>query len=260
MGTLFLSFTIAIGGAIGLVTMSKLFDLETYTTRIFPLIPILYALIYEALERGRNGKGSKAKPVIHPSEAKEEMKAGAKLLFKNITAGRIIIDVAVSFAIKFSVEILLVLLFLAITGQTFQGLYGTFGIETVGRFLRGDHPWLEGSESLYILGLIAVLTSFGTGVWIGHTSEGKAILEGVIAGAAVTVITAMTNMLILYRKIEETANQMAASFGYGIHVGFVSVLLLQVLLYGVWSGVSQKAKEERALRAAIKKAVRKPKK
>jgi hypothetical protein len=256
MGTLFLSFTIAIGGAIGLVTMSKVFDLETYTTRVFPLIPILYAIIYEVLEKKKTGK-SKAIP---PSQAKEEMKAGAKLLFKNITAGKIISDVAVSFAIKFTLEIFLVALFIYVSGQTFTAVYGNFGIETVGRFLRGEHPWLDNQEGLYLLAALAFITSFLTGIWIGNTSQGKAILEGVIAGAAITVITAMTNMLLLYRTIERAADQMAASFGYGIHVGFVSVLMLQVLLYGMWSGVAQRAKEERTLRAGIKKSVRKLKK
>ncbi len=256
MGTLFLSFSIAIAGAVTLVTLSRVFDLEFYTTRIFPLIPILYAIIYEVLERRRTGKSKS----IPPAKAREEMKAGAKLIFKNITVGRIITDVGVSFAIKFSIEIFLVALFIHFSGQSFTSLYGSFGIETVGRFLRGEHPWLSGNEGLSLLALLAVITSFGTGLWIGYTTKGKAILEGVIAGAFVTVITAMTNMLILYRKIEETANQMAASLGYGIHVGFVAVLMLQVLLYGFWSGIAQKAKEERALRAAIKKSVRRPKK
>ncbi len=256
MGNLFLSFSIAIGGAIGLVTLSKVFDLDTYTSRIFPLIPILYAIIYEVVERGKTGK---ARP-IPPSQAKEEMKAGAKVLFQNITVGRIIADVGVSFAIKFSIEIWLVALFIHFSGRPFSVIYGTFGIETVGTFLRGEHPWLSGNEGLTLLALLAVITSFGTGLWIGYTTKGKAILEGVIAGAAVTMITAVTNMLILYRKIEEMADQIAASLGYGVRVGFVAVLTIHVLLYGFWSGIAQKAKEERALRAAIKKSVRKPRK
>ena len=256
MGNLFLSFTIAICGAIGLVTVSKVFDLDTYTGRIFPLIPILYAIIYEVLERRKTGK---AKP-IPPSKAAEEMKAGAKLLFKNITAVRIITDVGVSFAIKFAIEILLVAFFIYFSGRPFSYYYGAFGIETIGTFLRGEHPWLSGNDGLYLLAVLAVVTSFGTGLWIGFTSGGKAILEGVIAGAAVTMITAVTNMLILYRKIEEMTNQLAASLGYGVRIGFLTVLILQVLLYGLWSGIAQRAKEERELRASIKKSVRKPRK
>ncbi len=256
MGNLFISFSIAIGGAIGLVTLSKVFDLDTYTNRIFPLIPILYAIVYEVLERRKTGK---AKP-IPPSQAKEEMKAGAKTLFRDITAGRIVTDVGVSFVIKFAVELYLVGLFVYTSGQTFNALYGSFGIETIGAFLRGEHPWLTGGEGLFLLALLALLTSFGTGIWIGYTSKGQAILEGVIAGAAATMIMAMTNMLILYRKIEEMADQAAASLGYGVRVGFVAVLTLQVLLYGLWSGIARKAKEERDLRAAIKKSVKKLKK
>jgi hypothetical protein len=256
MGNLFLSFTIAISGAIGLVTLSKVFDLDTYTGRIFPLIPILYAIIYEVLERRKNGK---ARP-IPPSRAKEEMKAGAKALFQHITAGRIVTDVGVSFAIKFSIELGLVALFIHFSGQSFSVIYGSFGIETIGAFLRGEHPWLSGSEGLTILALIAIITSFGTGLWIGYTTQGKAILEGVIAGAVVTMITAMTNMLLLYRKIEEMADRMAASLGYGVRIGFIAVLVLQVLLYGLWSGIAQKAREERELRAAIRKSIKKPRK
>ncbi len=256
MGNLFLSFTIAIGSAVGLVTLSKIFDLDVYTNRIFPLIPIIYAIVYEVLERGKKGK---AKP-IPPSRAREEMKAGARMIFQNITAGRVMADVGVSFIIKFAFEIFFVALFLFFSEQTFASLYGNLSSETVGRFLRGEHPWLTGNEGLYLLALLAVITSFGTGLWIGFTSQGKAILEGVLAGAAVTVITAMTNMLILYRKIEEMANQMAASLGYGIRMGFVAVLALEVLLYGFWSGIAQKAKEERALRSAIRKSVKRSRK
>jgi hypothetical protein len=256
MGNLFLSFSIAIAGAVGLVTMSKVYDLDSYTSRIFPLIPILYAIIYNVLDQSKTGK---SRP-IPPSQAKEEMKAGARLLFQNITAGRIITDVVVSFGIKFSLEIVLAVVFLSMIDQTFEAVYGTFGIETVGRFLRGDHPWLQGSEGIPLLAIISLIASFGTGLWIGATSRGKAILEGVLAGAAVTFITAMTNMLMLYRRIEEAANQMAASFGYGIHIGFVTVLILQVLLYGLWSGIAQKSREERVLRNEIRKSIRKPKK
>jgi hypothetical protein len=256
MGTLFLSFTIAIGSAVGLVSMSKALDLDIYTTRIFPLIPIIYAIIYEALEKKRTGETKR----IPPSKAKEEMKAGAALIFKNITVGRIAADAGVSLLIKFAFEIVLTALYIASTGQTFAALYGEFGIETVGRFLKGEHPWLGGNEGLYLLSLIAFVTSFGTGLWVGATTKAKAILEGVIAGAVVTVITTMTNMLILYRQIEDMANQMASSMGYALHAGFAVVITLQVLLYGLWSGVAQKAKEERAARKAFKKSLKRQKK
>ncbi len=252
MSNLFISFLIAVAGSILLVVMSKEFDLEFYTSRIFPLIPIFYAIIYQIFEKVQTGK---ARP-IPPSKAKEEMKAGAKLMFQNITPGRIAANVGISFGIKLLFEIFFTGLYLQFSGQHFAKLYGAFGYETIGRFLRGDHPWLTGNEGITLLLLLAVVTSFGTGLWIGYTTRAKAILEGVITGAIVTLFASITNMLLLYNQIEEMANQMAASLGYATRIGFVVVITLQVLLYGFWSGMAQKAKEERASRAALKKAAK----
>jgi hypothetical protein len=182
------------------------------------------------------------------------MKAGAGALFQHITAGRIAADVGINFLIKFSLEIVLTAVFLAAGHQTFEDLYGSFGVETIGRFMRGEHPWVGGGQGMIILALIAVITSLGTGLWIGSTSKGNAILEGVVAGAVVTVITSMTNMLILYREIEVLADQAARFMGYALHIGFFVVLLLKVLLYGLWSGMAQRAKNEReAVRFASRK-------
>jgi hypothetical protein len=236
--------------------MSKTFDLETYTTRIFPLIPILYAIIYETLEKRKSGK---LRP-IPPSQAKEEMKAGAAAIFKNITVGRIAGDVGISFLIKFSLEIVLTAVHLSASRQSFAAVYGTFSIETVSRFLRGDHPWLAGNQSILLLSLIALIASLGTGLWIGSTTRAAAILEGVIAGAAVTIITSMTNLVILYRTIEELTVQAANTMGYVMHLGFAVVITLQVLFYGLWSGIAQRSRLEQEARAAEKKAARRAKK
>lgn len=256
MNTLLLSFFVAIGGAIGLVTLSRTFDLETYTTRIFPLIPILYAITYEALEKR---KKRNTKP-IPPSQAKEEMKAGAATIFQNITAERIIIIVGVSLLIKTALEITLTGVYLSAGRRSFADEYGQFGIEMIGRFLRGDHPWLIGNQSLLLLALIALITGLGTGLWIGTTTKAQPVLEGVIAGAAVTVLSTMTNMLVLYRTIENLARESAESYGYVLHAGFAVVIALQVLLYGLWSGMAHRAKSERDARRDEKKSSKKSKK
>jgi len=252
MNTLFLSFLAAIGGAVGLVTLSRAFDLETYTTRIFPLIPILYAIVYEALEKKKSGKTK----TIPPAEAREEMKAAATTIFQNITFERIVLDVGVSLLIKFALEVMLTATYLSAGNHTFAETYGTFNIETVGRLLRGDHPWLSGNEGVLVLALIALITSLGTGLWIGSTTKALPILEGVIAGAVVTVITTMTNLIVLYRHIEKLAEDTAQTFGYVSHVGFAVVVCLQVLLYGLWSGMANRAKAKRLARTSEKKARR----
>jgi len=256
MNTLFLSFLVAIGGAVGLVSLSRIFDLETYTTRIFPLIPILYAIVYEAIEKRKTGKAK----TIPPSQAKEEMKAAASTIFQNITFERIVLDVGMSLLMKFTLELTLTATYLAAGDHSFAQVYGTFNIETVGRFLRGDHPWLSGSEGVLILALIALITGLGTGLWIGSTTKALPILEGVIAGAVVTVITTMTNLIVLYRHIEKLAEESVQTFGYVTHVGFAFVVSLQVLLYGLWSGMAHRSKLKRDARAAEKKAAKRSRK
>jgi hypothetical protein len=130
----------------------------------------------------------------------------------------------------------------------------------VGRFLRGDHPWLGGSEGVLILALIALITGLGTGLWIGNTTKALPILEGVVAGAVVTVITTMTNLIVLYRHIEKLAEETVMTFGYVTHIGFAVVISLQVLLYGLWSGMANRAKLEQDARRAAKKAAKKSRK
>lgn len=252
MNTLFASFLIAISGAVGLVFVSKALDLESYTSRIFPLIPVLYALVYQALEKAHTGKTKQ----IPPSQAKEEMKTAASMLFQNITFERIVLDVGVSILIKFVLELGLTSVFLFVGRQSFTEVYGAFTIETIGRFLRGDHPWLEGSGGVLVLSLIALITGLGTGLWIGSTTKAQPILEGVIAGAVVTVITTMTNLVVLYRHIEKLAEESILHFGYVTHVGFAVVIALQVLLYGLWSNMACRAKADKLARTAVKKTKR----
>jgi acetolactate synthase-1/2/3 large subunit len=66
-----------------------------------------------------------------------------------------------------------------------------------------------------------------------------------------------------FYRFRQFATQIAptsASMGYGMRVGFVVVLTVQVLLYGLWAGIAEKAKTERANLAAIRKAIKKPRK
>jgi hypothetical protein len=70
----------------------------------------------------------------------------------------------------------------------------------------------------------------------------------------------MTNMLTLYQKFEQVTVKLADSLGYATHAGFMVVVGLQVLLYGLWSGLVQMGKEERAERVISKKSAKGPRK
>lgn len=250
MGNLFISFTIAICGAVGLVSLSRAFDFEFYTSRTLPLIPILYAIIYEVLERRKAGS-TRTPSSLHE---KTSMMVESPSIARGITVERVLVGTGVGFAVKFLAEMFLVFFFLLFSGQSFSGIYGPFTIGTVGRFLRGEHPWLAGGEGVFLLALISITTCFVTGFWIGHTSQGRAIVEGVLTGAAITVVMSMTNMLILYQKIETVTERLVDSMGYAMRAGFLVVLALQVLLYGLWSGIVQTGKVDRAKQRAEKKS------
>ncbi len=247
MGNLFLSFTIAVCASIGLVSLSRSSDYDFYIGKTLPLIPILYAVIYEFLDHRKKGKAGnfpRSREIENGVDRKTE-----STLFERLSVGRVITGVGLSFLIKLSLEMFLLALFLRISDQSFSQVYGSVNLETIGRLLRGEHPWLAGSGGVYMLTLIALFTCFLTGLWIGYTSKGKAILEGVLVGAVVTFILSMTNMLILYQKIEAMTVRLADSMGYVLRAGFVIVISLQVLLYGLWSGLVQTGREERMKQA-----------
>jgi len=240
MGNLFLSFAIAVSCAIVLVASSRALDFESYTNKILPIVPVLYAVIYEVLDRRKGSRSTKAIasiPRVKIKEATASPEAG-------ITAGKVLTDVAVSFVITFSIELFLASLFLRVRGQAFSDVYGAFDFEMVARFLRGDHPWLSGRDAVYLLALVTLLSTLVTGSWIGRTSKGNAVLEGVCTGAAVMLINLMTNMMILYRTMEAATVRLANSLGYVMHAGFLVVMGVQVLLYGLWSGLVQMHKHD----------------
>ncbi len=242
MVNLFFSFIFAISGALGLVALSKTFNVDVQTSNIFPLIPIFYAIAYKFLDEKW---GAKSKPVKQ-DKSKDAVKPGVQKITLELTASRILMAVGISFSIKILLDIFYTSVYVYASGQSFAHYYGSFNVKTIGIFLKGEHPWLSSQEGIHILSIIAFISSLGTGLWIGYTSKGKAILEGVLAGAIVTLITTMTNMLVLYQRIEDVANQTAASFGYATPVGLATVITFQVLLYGLWSGIVQKSKERQA--------------
>lgn len=254
MFNLFLSFILASGFAAGLVTLSRITGLEHYTSRVFPMVPLLYAIIYQFLERLRTGKATPLPPErMKPETLKKEMRSGLSRLFGSISLDRMIAAVGISFLIKIIIESAISFIFIYITESTFSELYGTFSVNVVAHFLRGEHPWLRGTEGLYMLVYLAITTSIGTGMWIGLTSKTSALIEGVIVGMLVTVFSTMTNMLFLYQRIEEMALKMAKSMGYNMPVGFVIVIAFQVMLYGLWSGIFQKIKFDRMARKKKKR-------
>jgi hypothetical protein len=73
-----------------------------------------------------------------------------------------------------------------------------------------------------------------------------------------TVITTMN--LVVPVPPHRARRETVLTFGYVTHIGFAVVVSLQVLLYGLWSGMAYRAKCQREVRKATKKALKKSKK
>jgi len=93
------------------------------------------------------GKGKfKAVP---PFRGLEETKGTEETaIVQGHSASRVLMGICVSFVIKFTVEVSLVLLFLRNTRKSFTQVYVAFDLETICIFLRGEHLGLSGSQSI----------------------------------------------------------------------------------------------------------------
>ena len=103
MGNLFLSFTIAVCASIGLVSLSRSSDYDFYVGKTLPLIPILYAVIYEFLDHRKKGG---ARNLPRSREIDEGLNRKAEpTVFERLAIGRVITGVGLSFLIKLSLEL-----------------------------------------------------------------------------------------------------------------------------------------------------------
>src|SRR4030066_1195258 len=138
MNNLFISFFMAIFLSASVVGLLRLLRLEFYPTNIFPLVPVFYALVYEILERRRI---EKTKP---KKTDRSFIKPGITRIFQNITISRILIAIAISFVIKIAFEATFLVFYIQSGTERFSDIYSGLDIETIGKFIRGDHPWLSG--------------------------------------------------------------------------------------------------------------------
>lgn len=236
MSHLFISFAMAMTLSAALLSLLKLYHLEHVLNTLFPIVPFVYAICYQALDK-MNAK----RPA---PQRKAEPQAAAPSPFRtfdNISMEHVFVAVLFSLVIKLAFEGFFTYALLRLNGQSFTEVYGVFGRETIMVFILGQHPWLNGNELMYFMMLlvVAILVSVCTGAWIGYMTKGNAILLGVIVGTIVTMINAVTNMQLLYMRLVELTNELTGALGLTTDLGFIIVMGLQVLLYGFWSGVAR---------------------
>jgi hypothetical protein len=164
---------------------------------------------------------------------------------------RVLIGVVISLGMKYLMEGIFLYTFYRKSGVPFHTLYGGWEQDLAGRFIRGDLLAVTGSQVVPLLAVEAlVLTAVG-GLWIGFTASKTPILEGVFAGTILAFFASLTNLSLLYARLDSLAQTTASLFGAGYSQVFpLAGPLLQIFFYGCWTLIGQQWRRDRSLRAA----------
>jgi len=245
---LFASLALSLVAAIVLVKGAIYFDYRETFTLALPVLPAVFPLIYKFL-----GKEPVAAGILdRVSERSTLLKRHFSFRFSEMRSlRRVLIGVTLSLAMKFSMEGLFLYSFYRRSGLPFRTLFGGWEDHLVGRFLQGELLAVTDSQVLPLLAVEAlVLTAMG-GLWIGFTSSGTPILEGVLAGTLLAFFATLTNLSLLYARLASFAQTAASLFGAGYAQAFpFAGPLLMIFYYGCWTMVGQQWRRERSLRSA----------
>jgi len=162
----------------------------------------------------------------------------------------VLTGVVLSLATKCVMEGVFLYTFYRKSGMPFHLLFGGWTDNLVARFLRGDLLMVTGSQVVPLLLVeLLVLTAVG-GLWIGSTSSGAPVLEGVLAGTILAFFATMTNLALVYSRIESLARTTASLFDADSSMAFsLAGPLFQVYLYGCWTLVGLRWRRERSSRS-----------
>ena len=227
------------------------FNVQETLTLTFPIIPVLFPVFYKFLSSESSvTRVLDAVPIPAPQPS-SLLKRQLSLRFSEMKSlQRVFIAVAISLAMKFIMEGLFLYTFYRKSGLPFHTLFGGWEDNLVGRFLRGELLAVTASQVVPLLAVEAlVLTAVG-GLWIGFTSPGTPILEGVFAGTILAFFAVLTNLSLLYARLESLAQTAASLFGGGYSQVFpLAGPLLQIFFYGCWTMLGQQWRRERSLRS-----------
>jgi hypothetical protein len=249
---LFTCLTLSLVAAVVLIKGAIYFDFRDTLSLTLPVIPVLFPLFYKFLGGERGGAVRIIEGALGAaSERSTFFKRHFSLRFSEMRSlRRVLIGVVLSLAMKFLMEGFFLYTFYRKSGLPFHALYGGWEDDLVGRFIRGDLLAVTGSQVVPLLAVEAlVLTAVG-GLWIGFTSPGTPILEGVFAGTILAFFASLTNLSLLYARLDSLAETAASLFGGGYPQVFpLAGPLLQIFFYGCWTMVGQQWRRERSLRS-----------
>jgi hypothetical protein len=226
------------------------FNFQETLTLTFPIIPVLFPVFYKVLS-SETGTARVLDAVSVP-QSSTFLKRNFSLRFSEMKSlRRVFIAVAISLAMKFLMEGLFLYTFYRKSGLPFHTLFGGWEDNLVGRFLCGELLSVTASQVVPLLAVEALILTAVGGLWIGFISSGTPILEGVFAGTILAFFSSLTNLSLLYARLESLAQTAASLFGGGYSQVFpLAGPLLQIFFYGCWTMVGQQWRRERFLRSA----------
>jgi hypothetical protein len=245
---LFSSLSLSLLAAFVLIKGAIYLDFRETLSLALPVIPVLFPLFYRAFDKEAGGATVQAARSGQLSFWKRQF----SLRLSEMSSLRtVLIGVTLSLLVKFAMEGFFLYAFYRKSGLPFQALFGGWGDDLVGRFIRGELLAVTASQVVPLLVVEALILTAVGGLWIGYTSSGSAILEGIFAGTILGFFATLTNLALLYAHVESVTQTAASLFGAEYSQAFpLAGPLLQVFLYGCWTLVGQRWRRERSLRSA----------
>ena len=242
------SLTLSLIAAILLIKGAIYLNFRETLSLALPVIPVFFPLFYRAMDKDAAG------PMLPEGRSGRTSfwKKQFSLRFSEMRSLRtVLIGVTLSLVVKFAMEGFFLYAFYRKSGLPFQTLFGGWGDDIVGRFLRGELLAITASQVVPLLVVEALILTAVGGLWIGFTSPGTAILEGVFAGTILAFFATLTNLSLLYAHVESVTHTAASLFGADYPQAFsLAGPMLQVFFYGCWAMVGQRWRRERSFRSA----------
>ncbi len=235
---LILCLTLSLLAAIALIKWAIYMNFRETLSLALPVIPVLFPLFYRFLDKNAGGMGA----LTSLSGRSSFWKRQFSLRFSEMRSLRmVLIAVMLSLTVKFVMEGLFLYTFYKKSGAPFHTLFGGWENNLIGRFLRGELLAVTGSQTLPLLFVEALILTAVGGLWIGLTSPQNAILEGLFAGTILAFFATLTNLTLLYARVESVTRTAASLFGAGSsQILLLAGPLFQVFLYGCWTLVGQR--------------------
>jgi hypothetical protein len=242
------SLTLSVVAAIVLIKGALYFDYRETLALALPVLPSVFPIFYRVLTKGSATAGILNQAPVRSSVWMRHF----SLRFSEMRSLRtILVGVTLSLLTKYITEALFLYTLCRTSGLPFPVLFGEADGSLLGRFLRGELLMVVAAPVVPLLVVeVLILTAVG-GLWIGCTSSGSPVLEGVLAGTILAFCATTTNLTVLYAHIESLTQTAASLLAADYFQAFsLAGPMLQIFLCGCWAIAGQQWRRDRSSHAA----------